>query len=293
MAACLLLAGLAPITAQASEPIQVTASFSILADIVRAVGAERVKVTALVGPDEDAHVFEPKPADAKTILQSRLVVMNGLGFEPWMLKLLKSSGYKGDTLEASKGVKPRTMPAEDGKGLETDPHAWQDPTNVIVYVQNIAQALTELDPAGASQYQKNAAEYTAELKTLDDWAKTQMSSVLREKRKVITSHDAFGYFAAHYNVTILAPQGVSTETEPSAKEVARLIRQIKHDKIKAVFMENMSNPKLISQIAVDTGVTLGPELFVDALSAKGDAGTTYLKLMRHNVAELVKAMQKN
>jgi zinc/manganese transport system substrate-binding protein len=185
------------------------------------------------------------------------------------------------------------MPAEDGKGLETDPHAWQDPTNVIVYVQNIAQALTELDPAGASQYQKNAAEYTAELKTLDDWAKTQMSSVLREKRKVITSHDAFGYFAAHYNVTILAPQGVSTETEPSAKEVARLIRQIKHDKIKAVFMENMSNPKLISQIAVDTGVTLGPELFVDALSAKGDAGTTYLKLMRHNVAELVKAMQKN
>jgi zinc/manganese transport system substrate-binding protein len=293
LAACLLLAGLAPITARASEPIQVTASFSILGDIVRAVGTERVKVTPLVGPDEDAHVFEPKPADAKTILQSRLVVMNGLGFEPWMLKLLKSSGYKGDTLEASKGVKPRTMPAEDGKGLETDPHAWQDPTNVIVYVQNIAQALTKLDPAGASLYQKNAAEYTAELKTLDDWAKTQMSSILREKRKVITSHDAFGYFAAHYNVTILAPQGVSTETEPSAKEVARLIRQIKHDKIKAVFMENMSNPKLISQIAVDTGVTLGPELYVDALSAKGDEGTTYLKLMRHNVTELVKAMQKN
>ena len=294
LVAFLLQAGIAPIGAQASEPMQITASFSVLADLVRVVGAERVKVTALVGPDEDAHVFEPKPVDAKTILQSRLVVMNGLGFEPWMQKLLESSGFKGERLEASRGVTPRTLAIGSFQGLsETDPHAWQDPTNVIIYVQNIRAALTKLDPAGASLYQKNTDGYITELKALDEWAKAQLYRIPQTKRKVITSHDAFGYFAAHFNVTILAPQGVSTETEPGAKEVAGLIRQIKREKIKAVFMENMTNPKLISQIAADTGVTLGPALYVDALSAKAEAGSTYLKLMHHNVAELAMAMQKN
>jgi len=293
-AACLLLAGLVPTGTQASEPLKVTASFSILADLVRVVGGDRVTVTALVGPDEDAHVFEPKPVDAKTILQSRLVVINGLGFERWMQKLLESSGFKGERLEASKGVKPRTLAVGGLPGLtETDPHAWQDPTNVMIYVQNIRAALSKLDPAGASAYQKNADSYINELKVLDEWAQAQMNSIAPAKRKVITSHDAFGYFAAHYKVTILAPQGVSTETEPSAREVARLIRQIKREKIKAVFMENMANPKLITQIAADTGVTLGPELYVDALSAKDAQGASYLKLMHHNIAELVTAMQAN
>ena len=294
MAACLLLAGLVPTGTQASEPLKVTASFSILADLVRVVGGDRVTVTALVGPDEDAHVFEPKPVDAKTILQSRLVVINGLGFERWMQKLLESSGFKGERLEASKGVKPRTLAVGGLPGLtETDPHAWQDPTNVMIYVQNIRAALSKLDPAGASAYQKNADSYINELKVLDEWAQAQMNSIAPAKRKVITSHDAFGYFAAHYKVTILAPQGVSTETEPSAREVAGLIRQIKREKIKAVFMENMANPKLITQIAADTGVTLGPELYVDALSAKDAQGASYLKLMHHNIAELVTAMQAN
>ena len=293
-AACLLLAGLVPTGTQASEPLKVTASFSILADLVRVVGGDRVTVTALVGPDEDAHVFEPKPVDAKTILQSRLVVINGLGFERWMQKLLESSGFKGERLEASKGVKPRTLAVGGLPGLtETDPHAWQDPTNVMIYVQNIRAALSKLDPAGASAYQKNADSYINELKVLDEWAQAQMNSIAPAKRKVITSHDAFGYFAAHYKVTILAPQGVSTETEPSAREVAGLIRQIKREKIKAVFMENMANPKLITQIAADTGVTLGPELYVDALSAKDAQGASYLKLMHHNIAELVTAMQTN
>ena len=293
-AACLLLAGLVPTGTQASEPLKVTASFSILADLVRVVGGDRVTVTALVGPDEDAHVFEPKPVDAKTILQSRLVVINGLGFERWMQKLLESSGFKGERLEASKGVKPRTLAVGGLPGLtETDPHAWQDPTNVMIYVQNIRAALSKLDPAGASAYQKNADSYINELKVLDEWAQAQMNSIAPAKRKVITSHDAFGYFAAHYKVTILAPQGVSTETEPSAREVAGLIRQIKREKIKAVFMENMANPKLITQIAADTGVTLGPELYVDALSAKDAQGASYLKLMHHNIAELVTAMQAN
>jgi len=291
-ALCALLVGFVPLAAQPAEAIPVTASFSILADIVQAVGAERVKVTALVGADEDAHVFEPKPADAKIILRSRLVVLNGLGFEHWMQKLLKSSGYRGDTLEASQGIQPRTMASADGP-VETDPHAWQDPSNVILYVQNIAAALTRLDPAGASVYQQNAASYSAELKTLDEWAKAQINGIVPSKHKVITSHDAFGYFAAHYQLSIFAPQGVSTETEPSARDVARLIRQIKREQIRAVFMENMSNPKLIAQIAADTGATLGPALYVDALSGHDAAGATYLKLMRHNVTELVKAMQRN
>ena len=209
-----------------------------------------------------------------------------------MQKLLKSSGYRGDTLEASQGIQPRTMASADGP-VETDPHAWQDPSNVILYVQNIAAALTRLDPAGASVYQQNAASYSAELKTLDEWAKAQINGIVPSKRKVITSHDAFGYFAAHYQLSIFAPQGVSTETEPSARDVARLIRQIKREQIRAVFMENMSNPKLIAQIAADTGATLGPALYVDALSGHDAAGATYLKLMRHNVTELVKAMQRN
>ena len=289
----LLLAGL-PITSQAEEPLQVTASFSILGDIVQTIGGERVHVNVLVGPDADAHEFEPKPSDAKTILKSRLLVINGLDFEHWMQKLMKSAGYRGELLVASQGVRARTMPSEKNDGTkETDPHAWQDPTNVRIYVRNIAQALGKLDPAGASLYQKNADDYLNELKSLDDWAQTQMATVPANKRKIITSHDAFGYFGAHYAVTVLAPQGVSTETEPSAKEVAKLIRQIQREKIKAVFMENMSNPTLIAQVAHDTGVVLGAPLYVDALSAKDEAGSTYLKLMRHNVTELVKGMQQN
>ncbi len=278
----------------AAEKIQVTTSFSILGDFVRVVGAERVSVTSLVGPDEDAHVFEPKPADAKRILASQLLVTNGLGFEPWLKKLVASSGYKGTVLDASNGVTARKMPAEGGSGaMETDPHAWQDPTNVILYVHNIASALSKLDAKGTETYQRNADAYVKELQALDGWAKSQMNAIPLQKRKVITSHDAFGYFAAHYGVTIMAPQGISTEVEPSAKDVAKLIRQIQQEKIKAVFLENMSNPKLIGQIAKDTGVTLGPALFVDALSQSSAEGSTYLKLLRHNVSSLVAGMAKN
>jgi len=290
LAACCMASSVAV----AVEKIQVTASFSILGDLVRVVGAERVSVTTLVGPDEDAHVFEPKPADAKRILASALLVTNGLGFEPWMKRLVASSGYKGTVLEASNGITARKMPAEGGSGaMETDPHAWQDPANVIFYVHNIAVALSKLDAKGADAYQRNADAYVKELQVMDAWAKVQLNAIPLQKRKVITSHDAFGYFAAHYGVTILAPQGISTEMEPSAKDVAKLIRQIQQEKIKAVFLENMSNPKLIGQIAKDTGVTLGPALFVDALSKESVEGSTYLKLMRHNVSSLVPGMAKN
>ena len=292
-----LLAG----AAHAAEPlpVPVTASFSILGDLVRVVGGERVRVTTLVGPDEDAHAFTPKPADAKAIVQTRLLVTNGLGFEPWAQKLAKSAGYQGATLVASQGVKPRRMAEEKGHGAsdhahdETDPHAWQNPENVVLYVRNIAAALGKVDPAGSAIYQANSAAYVKELQGLDTWTQAQFAAIPVAKRKVITSHDAFGYFAAHYQISFLAPQGVSTDAEPSAKDVAQLIRQIQREKIKAVFVENMSNPKLLAQLARDAGVTAGPALYVDALSAKGGPADSYLKLMRHNVTQLTAGMRSN
>ena len=277
----------------AAEPLPVTASFSILGDLVRVVGGDRVSVTTLVGPNEDAHVFEPTPSDAKSILHSKLLVINGLGFEPWAQKLAQSAGYKGALLLATQGVKARNMSAPAGHTQEADPHAWQNPANVVIYVRNIAQSLTQLDPAGAATYQRNRDVYIADLVALDHWAQAQFATLPSDKRKVITPHDAFGYFAEHYQVTFLAPQGLSTNAEPSAKQVAQLIRQIKREKIKAVFVENMSNPKLLAQITADAGVTLGAKLYVDALSGPADTGASYLKMMQHNVAQLVAGMQRN
>ena len=283
-------------------PVPVTASFSILGDLVRVVGGERVRVTTLVGPDEDAHAFTPKPADARAIVQTRLLVINGLGFEPWAQKLANSSGYQGATLVASQGVKPRLMPEEKGHDRsghdnhqhdETDPHAWQNPENVVLYVRNIAAALGKADPAGSAIYQTHSAAYIKELQALDAWTQAQFAAIPVAKRKVITSHDAFGYFAAHYQISFLAPQGVSTDAEPSAKDVAQLIKQIQREKIKAVFVENMSNPKLLAQLARDAGVTVGPALYVDALSAPGGAAGSYLQLMRHNVTQLAAGMRAN
>ena len=278
-------------TAYAAEKLPVTASFSILGDIVRVVGGDRVTVTTLVGPDEDAHVFEPKPTDVKTILASKLVVSNGLGFEPWAGKLIKSAGYKGESLVATKGAKTRQL-KEDGHDA-TDPHAWQNPNNVVLYARNIAAALSKVDAAGASTYQANAEAYVKELQTLDAWAKEQFAAIPAPKRKVITSHDAFGYFAAQYGITFLAPRGVNADTEPSAKQVAQLIKQIQREKIRAVFVENMSDPKLIAQLSKDAGARVGATLFVDALSGPDKPGATYLQMMRHNVTELVAGMKLN
>ena len=277
----------------AADKIPVLASFSILGDLVRVVGSDRVAVTTLVGPDEDAHVFEPKASDAKNLLQTKLMVTNGLGFEPWAQKLVKSSGYKGPVTVASQGIKARSMSAHKGTGTETDPHAWQDPTNVLVYVRNIAAALGKLDPAGASIYQANSEAYAKELQALDADAKTQIAAIPQPKRKVITSHDAFGYFGEHYGIAFYAPQGMSTEAEPSAKAVAQLIRQIKKEQIKAVFVENMSSPKLLAQLSQDAGVTAGATLYVDALSKATGPANSYLKLMRHNVTQLVAGMKQN
>ena len=289
---------LLPATSQATEPLAVVASFSILGDLVKVVGGERVKVTTLVGVDADAHTFEPTPADAKTILGARLLVVNGLQFEPWAQKLAKSANFKGTTLIASKGVKPRALPDSAGHQHghdhdSADPHAWQDPRNVMVYVKNIAKSLSSLDAAGADSYQRNSEAYLKELAALDAFARADFAAVPTAKRRVITSHDAFGYFGERYQIKFLAPQGINPDGEPSAREVAQLIRQIKQDRVRAVFVENMSNPQLLAQIAKDTGVTLGAKLYVDALSGPAEPGSSYLLMMRHNVTQLAAGMKLN
>ncbi len=287
LASACALALLSPLGTSAADQIKVTASFSILGDLVRAVGGPRVALTTLVGPNQDAHGFEPQAAHAKALLQSELLVTNGLGFEPWIHKFAKAAGFKGKTLVASKGIKPLQV------GKETDPHAWQNPRNTMVYVQNIADSLGQLDPAGADLYQANAKAYLQELLALDLWAQEQFAPIPAAKRKVICSHDAFGYLGAYYKITFLAPQGVSTEAEPSARQVALLIRQIKHEKIKAVFVENMANPKLLTQLSRDAGVSVGADLYSDALSGPDKPGATYLQMMRHNVTQLAAGMGLN
>ena len=294
----LALAALAHPAARAADKLPVTASFSILADLVAVVGGDRVSVHTLVGPDEDAHVFEPRPADAKRLLQSRVLVINGLGFEPWAAKLARSAGFKGETVVAAGGIKPRASAPEKGHGHShahdaADPHAWQNPNNVARYVHNIAAGLSRTDPAGATTYAANRDAYLTELQALDAWIRTQLAAVPAAQRKVITSHDAFGYFAAEYQVRFLAAQGVSTDSAPSAKAVGELVRQIRREKIRTVFVENMSDPKLVAQLGKDAGATVGGSLYSDALSAAGKPGATYLQMMRHNVAQLVQGMQLN
>lgn len=283
--------------ARAADPMPVMATFSILGDLVKAVGGDAVHVTTLVGPDQDAHVFEPKPSDAKALLASKLLVMNGLGFEPWAGKLLKAATYRGETVIAAKGVDTRFLRTGSSHahahGQEPDPHAWQNPNNVVLYVRNIAAGLGKADPANAARYQANANAYIKELQALDAWAAAQIGAIPGGQRKVITSHDAFGYLAARYDITFLAPQGINTDTEPSAKQVAQLIRQIQREKIRAVFVENMSNPTLIAQLSRDAGATVGAALYADALSAPGQPGTTYLQLMRHNITQLIAGMRLN
>ncbi|ASU38236.1 metal ABC transporter substrate-binding protein [Herbaspirillum sp. meg3] len=303
LGAAVLLAQVSSASA-ADVKLPVVASFSILGDIVANVGGDRIAVTTLVGPDQDAHVFQPAPDHIKSVARAKLVVINGLGFEGWMERVVQSANYRGDIVVASNGIAVRDRvsdehDAHDGhEGHDhhhgkNDPHAWQNPANIVVYTRNIVAALSKLDPSGASVYQKNGDTYIAKLNELDRWATQQFAQFPEAKRKVITSHDAFEYFGAHYQVKFLAPQGVSTDSEPSAKEVANLIRQIRKEKIRAVFIENMSSPKLLQQISKEAGVTLGGKLYADALSQADGPAPTYLKLMRYNIEQLLAQMKLN
>ncbi|ABE38083.1 zinc ABC transporter substrate-binding protein [Rhodopseudomonas palustris] len=269
---------------RADDRIGVVASFSILGDFVRNVGGDRVAVTTLVGPTGDVHVYTPSPRDAKRVADARLVVVNGLGLEGWLPRLVQSSGGKATIVTATKGVKTRKL------GSEADPHGWQSVTNAKVYVSNIRDALVAADPAGAAAYRANADAYLAKLDALDREVRDAAAKIPAAARKVISSHDAFGYFADSYDIAFIAPQGVSTESEVSARDVARIITQIRTSKIPAVFLENISDPRLIQRIAAETGARIGGTLYSDSLTAENGDAPTYIDMVRHNIRTLTSAL---
>jgi len=299
--------------AQTTEKLPVVASFSILGDLTQEVGGERIALTTIVGPDGDSHVYQPTPADAKKLAAAKVVIVNGLGFEGWMDRLVKASGTKAELVVATKGITPRTRTASEPQEEEEehghdhdkghkqakghdhdhgpiDPHAWQSIANAKVYVANIRDGLIAADPAGKDAYTANAAAYTAKLDALEAEVKTAMAAIPAERRRIITSHDAFGYFGDAYGLVLVAPEGVSTESEASAKDVGRIIRQIKAQKIPAVFLENVSDPRLVSRIAKESGARVGGELYTDALSDDKGPASTYILMIQSNVRTLASAL---
>jgi zinc/manganese transport system substrate-binding protein len=282
------------VPALAQEKLRVLATFSILGDLIKNVGGDRVEVTTLVGPDSDAHVYSPAPADAKKVVAAKVVIMNGLGFEGWMARLVRASGTKASPVVATKGIKPRRQPSHGhGHGHShdnTDPHAWQSVANAKIYVSNIRAALIAADPAGNATYEANAAAYLKKLDELDKEVRDAVATIPKDRRRIITSHDAFGYFQAAYGVEFIAPQGVSTESEASARDVGRIITQIKRQKIPAVFLENVTDPRLVQRIAAESGARVGGRLYSDALTNEKGAAPTYIDLIRHNVRQLVSAL---
>jgi zinc/manganese transport system substrate-binding protein len=272
----------------AADKIKVAASFSILGDMATQIGGDRVEVKTFVGPNGDAHVYEPTPGDAKTLADSSILIVNGLGLEGWMSRLEKSSGFKGKVVTATKGIRTRQM-EEEGRKI-TDPHAWQSLANGKVYAQNIRDGLVAADPAGKEIYEANAKKFLAEIDVVEKDVKAGIAKLPPARRKIITTHDAFGYFGWTYGMEFIAPEGVSTDSEASAKDVAKIIRQIKAEKVPAVFIENVTDHRLLDQIARETGAKIGGTLFSDALSdAKGSAAT-YLDMFRHNIATLTAAL---
>ncbi len=336
---------------KAADKVKVVATFSVLGDLVKEVGQEHVQVKTLVGADGDAHVYQPSPRDAGAVAKADLVVLNGLGFEGWIERLLEASHYKGEQVVATTGIKVlksgeaghhdddhhddhddhtdhhdekhhddhhgekyhdehkehghddhhdekhhdehKEHAGADHHGHhhgEWDPHAWHSINNAVIYVRNIAAGLSKADPAHKADYQRNAEAYIAKLHKLEHEIEHLFEDIPEAKRKVITPHDAFGYFAHAYHIDFIAPQGTSTESEAAAGDVAKIIRQIRAENISAVFIENVSDSRLIEQISRETGATIGGALYSDALSgANGPAGT-YLKMMRHNAHTLADAL---
>jgi len=281
---CLALV-MSAVSAHAENRLNIVASFSILGDLVRNIGGERVSVTTLVGPDGDAHVYVPTPADAKKIADAKLVVVNGFGLEGWLPRLVKSAGGKASIVTATAGIAPLTL------GSDADPHAWQSVANARIYVGNIRDALVAADPASAEHFRANADAYLAKLDALDREVRAAIAQIPESRRRVISTHSAFGYFAAAYGVEFIAPVGVSTESEASARDIADIITQVRSAKIPAVFLENISDPRLIRRISAETGAKIGGTLYSDSLTAeKGDA-PTYIEMVRHNIKALTSALR--
>lgn len=272
-----------------AKTLNVVASFSVLGDMVQQVGGEHVHVDTLVGPDGDPHTFEPSPKDSVLLSKADVVIVNGLGLEGWLDRLVKASGFKGELVVASQGVKTHTLD-EDGK-VVTDPHAWNSAANGALYAQNILAGLVKADPQDEAVLNASGQAYIAQLRQIDGWAKSRFSAIPEAKRKVLTSHDAFGYFGRAYGVSFMAPQGLSSESEASAAQVGQLINQIKADGVHTWFMENQLDPRLVKQIASATGAQPGGELYPEALSKPGGVADSYVKMLRHNVESLANSMK--
>ncbi|RUW67929.1 metal ABC transporter substrate-binding protein [Mesorhizobium sp. M4B.F.Ca.ET.169.01.1.1] len=277
-----------------AAPLKVVASFTVIADFAKNVGGDRVSITTIVGPDGDAHVYEPSPADAVAMADADVVLVNGLHFEGFLQRLVDASATKAAIVTLTKDVtpidfKPEFADADAAEGAGktvTDPHAFQSIANARIYVKNIAEAFCAADSEGCVGYQTNAAAYTKKLDALEGEVKAAIQSIPEEKRVVITSHDAFGYFEHEYGLTFLAPQGISTDSEPSAADVAKLVNQVKQDKAAAMFIENITNPRLIEQIASETGIKVGGTLYSDALSQPDGPASTYIDMMHNNIAQI-------
>ncbi len=325
----LSLAG--PLAAQSTEPIPVVATFSILGDMVERIGGEHVAVTTLVGPNGDAHVYQPTPADARAVSEAQVLIVNGLEFEGWLDRLVDASDFDGLRVVATEGIEPIAFEEgedhhegddhaehdhddghkdhaeeaghdhDDEEHAEAghddhhhgafDPHAWQSLGNAVAYVDNIAAALAQADPANAADFYQNRAAYVAEIEALDAEIREIVASLPADRRTVVTSHDAFQYFGRDYGLTFLAPQGLSTESEASAQDVARLIEQMREENISAVFVENVADSRLLEQIANETGATVGGTLYPGALSGPDGPAPTYLDMMRHNATTLAHALR--
>ncbi|RWA70721.1 zinc ABC transporter substrate-binding protein AztC [Mesorhizobium sp.] len=281
-----------------AAPLKVVASFTVIADLAKNVGGDRVNITTIVGPDGDAHVYEPSPADAVAMAGADIVLVNGLHFEGFLQRLVDASATKASIVTLTNGVTPIDFKPEfadadaaEGAGTSggktgTDPHAFQSIANAKIYVKNVVDAFCTADAEGCDSYKANAAAYTAKLDALEGEVKAAIQSIPEAKRVVITSHDAFGYFEHEYGLTFLAPQGISTDSEPSAADVAKLVEQVKQDKAAAIFIENITNPRLIEQIAGETGIKVGGTLYSDALSGSDGPASTYIDMMHNNITQI-------
>lgn len=307
------------------EPLKVVTTFSILQDMTQVVGGERVHVTSLVGANEDAHVYQPRPSDSRTLVQADLVIQNGLEFKGWMERLLDASGYRGPLVKATAGINRLEMDDhghghghghhhhhekdhhdhshDHGHGHghghhdhhdhgDYDPHAWQSLTQAQRYVDNILKGLIEADPEGEDYFTERARAYQQQMQELHESYKTRFDALPETRRTIMTPHDAFGYLAATYNLQVVAPQGVSTASEPSASEMAALVRQIRDQEVSALFMENIGDTRLLEQLKRETGVGLGGVLYSDALSAADEPAATYLQMMEHNLQTVISALEQ-
>ena len=290
VAVCAVGANLSVAAAQDKMPV--IATFSVVGDLVKNVGGDRIELGTLVGSNADSHVYAPTPADAKRVGAAKVVFINGLGFEGWITRLIKASGTKAPTVTVSKGIKTRKMEEDDhGHGHKaTDPHAWQSVANAKIYVANIRDGLVAADPDGKSAYEANAGAYLAKLDALEAEVKAVIGKIPADRRRIITSHDAFGYFGAAYGIEFIAPTGVSTEAAVSARDVAKIIAQIRKQKIPAVFMENVTDPRMMEQIAKESGAKIGGRLVSDALSDEKGPAPSYIEMMRNNIHQLATAL---